>query len=328
MKKTQLVLAVFLTLSLALIFTGCSSKGNSGTNPGSGDTFAITYESGSYGTVTGDTSAKVGARVVVTVAPNEGCKFQSLDIKDEDGIAVSFVSTGTTTYRFTMPDCDVTVRGSFVRIPNNQSLLFEDFKILGSSGEYIATPLNGFGTDSDPNWGDDISLYYGYWCSGGGTAMNDNANTSVHGTSHSIASYVGEVPYEWGRTIRTLNPGVGAVGWGNKVTQQDIDTNSVEAPFDGTGYNGVSFWFKYVDAAALAVAPGAELYFAVMDVDGNAATLDFTPAAVLSWQQFQVDFPDGFDASKIKNYLFGFAEIGINGAPNFFISDMQLIQYD
>jgi len=290
--------------------------------------FSITYESHSGGTISGVERERVGERVRVTITTNDGWTFVEgsvivLNSWGEAFAAIKFNNV-TLTYWFEMPDDDVTVSARWTRNAAS-SLPFDDFKVLDLSGTIVRSPLNGFGTDIDPFWGDDYIRLFGYWSVGFGVGVNTNEQGRVHGDSHSIASYVGAQDYMWGRIIRTPNNGVDATGYGVTLTDQEIESQSTLAPFDGTGYDGVSFWFKFEDSVTMTA--GTECYFVIVDDEGIEVHFDFIPALSTAWQEFQVDFPDGFNTSAITGYMFGMSAIGAEFGTAFFISDMKLIKY-
>ena len=95
------------------------STSNSGSG-GSAVTYAVTVEKSEHGKVTSNrTNASNGSTVTLTVTPDSGYVLDVLTVTDSRGNEIKLTAQGGNKYTFTMPSRAVTVKASFVPLPDD-----------------------------------------------------------------------------------------------------------------------------------------------------------------------------------------------------------------
>ncbi|MEY8389559.1 S-layer homology domain-containing protein [Oscillospiraceae bacterium 38-13] len=99
-----------------------SSGGHGGGGGGGGwssSTYAVTVEKPEHGKVTSSrTNANSGSTVTLTVTPDSGYELDTLTVTDSRGNEIRLTGQGSGKYAFTMPGRAVTVKASFVLLPD------------------------------------------------------------------------------------------------------------------------------------------------------------------------------------------------------------------
>ena len=99
---------------------GGNSGGGSGGGGWSSSTYAITVEKSEHGKVTSNrTNASNGSTVTLTVTPDSGYVLDTLTVTDSRGNEIKLTAQGGGKYTFTMPSRAVTVKASFVPLPDD-----------------------------------------------------------------------------------------------------------------------------------------------------------------------------------------------------------------
>ncbi|WP_295759555.1 YDG domain-containing protein, partial [uncultured Oscillibacter sp.] len=99
---------------------GGNSGGGSGGGGWSSSTYAITVEKSEHGKVTSNrTNASNGSTVTLTVTPDSGYVLDALTVTDSRGNEIKLTAQGGNKYTFTMPSRAVTVKASFVPLPDD-----------------------------------------------------------------------------------------------------------------------------------------------------------------------------------------------------------------
>ena len=99
---------------------GGNSGGGSGGGGWSSSTYAITVEKSEHGKVTSNrTNASNGSTVTLTVTPDSGYVLDALTVTDSRGNEIKLTAQGGGKYTFTMPSRAVTVKASFVPLPDD-----------------------------------------------------------------------------------------------------------------------------------------------------------------------------------------------------------------
>ncbi|EOS63226.1 S-layer homology domain-containing protein, partial [Oscillibacter sp. 1-3] len=94
--------------------------GNSGGGGWSSSTYAVTVEKSEHGKVTSNrTNASNGSTVTLTVTPDSGYVLDTLTVTDSRGNEIKLTAQGGGKYTFTMPSRAVTVKASFVPLPDD-----------------------------------------------------------------------------------------------------------------------------------------------------------------------------------------------------------------
>ena len=117
----------FSSLSPVAIGYQAATKPNPQPNPGgnsggggSVSTYAVTVEKSAHGKVTSNrTNASNGSTVILTVTPDSGYVLDTLTITDSRGNEIKLTAQGGNKYTFTMPSRAVTVKASFVPLPDD-----------------------------------------------------------------------------------------------------------------------------------------------------------------------------------------------------------------
>ena len=95
-------------------------SGNHGGGGWSSSTYAITVEKSEHGKVTSNrTNASNGSAVTLTVTPDSGYVLDTLTVTDSRGNEIKLTAQGGNKYTFTMPSRAVTVKASFVPLPDD-----------------------------------------------------------------------------------------------------------------------------------------------------------------------------------------------------------------
>ena len=95
-------------------------SGNHGGGGWSSSTYAITVEKSEHGKVTSNrTNASSNSTVTLTVTPDSGYVLDTLTVTDSRGNEIKLTSQGGNKYTFTMPSRAVTVKASFVPLPDD-----------------------------------------------------------------------------------------------------------------------------------------------------------------------------------------------------------------
>lgn len=98
------------------------SGGNHGGGGGGGSvsTYAVTVEKSEHGKVTSNrTNASSNSTVTLTVTPDSGYVLDTLTVTDSRGNEIKLTAQGGGKYTFTMPSRAVTVKASFVLLPDD-----------------------------------------------------------------------------------------------------------------------------------------------------------------------------------------------------------------
>ncbi len=99
---------------------GGNSGGGSGGGGWSSSTYAVTVEKSEHGKVTSNrTNASNGSTVTLTVTPDSGYVLDALTVTDSRGNEIKLTAQGGGKYTFTMPSRAVTVKASFVPLPDD-----------------------------------------------------------------------------------------------------------------------------------------------------------------------------------------------------------------
>ena len=99
---------------------GGNSGGGSGGGGWSSSTYAVTVEKSEHGKVTSNrTNASNGSTVTLTVTPDSGYVLDTLTVTDSRGNEIKLTAQGGGKYTFTMPSRAVTVKASFVPLPDD-----------------------------------------------------------------------------------------------------------------------------------------------------------------------------------------------------------------
>ena len=99
---------------------GGNSGGGSGGGGWSSSTYAVTVEKSEHGKVTSNrTNASNGSTVTLTVTPDSGYVLDALTVTDSRGNEIKLTAQGGNKYTFTMPSRAVTVKASFVPLPDD-----------------------------------------------------------------------------------------------------------------------------------------------------------------------------------------------------------------
>lgn len=99
---------------------GGNSGGGSGGGGWSSSTYAITVEKSEHGKVTSNrTNASNGSTVTLTVTPDSGYVLDALTVTDSRGNEIKLTAQGGNKYTFMMPSRAVTVKASFVPLPDD-----------------------------------------------------------------------------------------------------------------------------------------------------------------------------------------------------------------
>ena len=99
---------------------GGNSGGGSGGGGWSSSTYAITVEKSEHGKVTSNrTNASNDSTVTLTVTPDSGYVLDALTVTDSRGNEIKLTAQGGNKYTFTMPSRAVTVKASFVPLPDD-----------------------------------------------------------------------------------------------------------------------------------------------------------------------------------------------------------------
>ncbi len=117
---------------------------NSGGGGWSSSTYAITVEKSEHGKVTSNrTNASNGSTVTLTVTPDSGYVLDTLTVTDSRGNTIKLTSQSGGKYTFTMPGRAVTVKATFVPLPDDTQKPCD-----GGAGcpSYGFTDLGGVGT--------------------------------------------------------------------------------------------------------------------------------------------------------------------------------------
>ena len=94
--------------------------GNHGGGGWSSNTYAVTVEKSEHGKVTSNrTNASNGSTVTLTVTPDSGYVLDALTVTDSRGNEIKLTAQGGNKYTFTMPSRAVTVKASFVPLPDD-----------------------------------------------------------------------------------------------------------------------------------------------------------------------------------------------------------------
>ena len=94
--------------------------GNHGGGGWSSSTYAVTVEKSEHGKVTSNrTNASNGSTVTLTVTPDSGYVLDVLTVTDSRGNEIKLTAQGGNKYTFTMPSRAVTVKASFVPLPDD-----------------------------------------------------------------------------------------------------------------------------------------------------------------------------------------------------------------
>ena len=97
-----------------------SGGNHGGGGGGSVSTYAITVEKSEHGKVTSNrTNASNGSTVTLTVTPDSGYVLDALTVTDSRGNEIKLTAQGGNKYTFTMPSRAVTVKASFVPLPDD-----------------------------------------------------------------------------------------------------------------------------------------------------------------------------------------------------------------
>ena len=93
--------------------------GGSGGGGGGVSTYAVTVEKSEHGKVTSNrTNASNGSTVTLTVTPDSGYVLDALTVTDSRGNEIKLTAQGNGKYTFTMPGRAVTVKVTFVSLPD------------------------------------------------------------------------------------------------------------------------------------------------------------------------------------------------------------------
>ncbi|USF26357.1 hypothetical protein N510_001285 [Firmicutes bacterium ASF500] len=99
---------------------GGNSGGGSGGGGWSSSTYAVTVEKSEHGKVTSNrTNASNGSTVTLTVTPDSGYVLDTLTVTDSRGNEIKLTAQSGGKYTFTMPSRAVTVKASFVPLPDD-----------------------------------------------------------------------------------------------------------------------------------------------------------------------------------------------------------------
>ena len=97
-----------------------SGGNHGGGGGGSVSTYAVTVEKSEHGKVTSNrTNASNGSTVTLTVTPDSGYVLDALTVTDSRGNEIKLTAQGGNKYTFTMPSRAVTVKASFVPLPDD-----------------------------------------------------------------------------------------------------------------------------------------------------------------------------------------------------------------
>ena len=100
--------------------SGGNHGGGGGGGGGSVSTYAVTVEKSEHGKVTSNrTNASSGSTVTLTVTPDSGYVLDALTVTDSRGNEIKLTAQGGGKYTFTMPSRAVTVKASFVPLPDD-----------------------------------------------------------------------------------------------------------------------------------------------------------------------------------------------------------------
>ncbi|WP_207709449.1 S-layer homology domain-containing protein, partial [Pseudoflavonifractor sp. 60] len=97
-----------------------SGGNHGGGGGGSVSTYAVTVEKSEHGKVTSNrTNASNGSTVTLTITPDSGYVLDALTVTDSRGNEIKLTAQGGNKYTFTMPSRAVTVKASFVPLPDD-----------------------------------------------------------------------------------------------------------------------------------------------------------------------------------------------------------------
>ena len=152
------------TYTVSAYSTGGSGTGGSGTQV---TRYAVSIADTTNGTVTSNrSSAAEGAKVTLTVAPNEGYELGTIVVTDANGDSVQLTNNNDSTYSFTMPDSRVTVSAIFTE--------------AGEEPTPDPTPSMPFTDVNDGDWFYDVVQYaYDNGLMTGTSATTFEPNTST-----------------------------------------------------------------------------------------------------------------------------------------------------
>ncbi len=105
--------------------SGGSGSGDSGSGGGgyfpSNPTYAVTVQKSEHGKVTASSvNSASGNTVTLTVTPDSGYVLDTLTVTDSQGNALALTDKGGGKYTYTMPSRAVTVKATFVPLPDAQ----------------------------------------------------------------------------------------------------------------------------------------------------------------------------------------------------------------
>lgn len=116
-----------------------------------------------HGTVASDVEkAKAGDTVTLTVTPAEGYELDSITVTDNKGASIELTKVDDTTYSFTMPAANVTVTGTFEKIPGPEKV---DVTGITVNPTEITIDISSADTNQitavvDPNTADDKTVVW------------------------------------------------------------------------------------------------------------------------------------------------------------------------
>lgn len=130
-------------------WTQNASGGGSGGGGGAASTYTVNVTRAQNGTDQPDkTNAAPGSKVTLTVAPDRGCKLESLTVTDKSGKEITLTGAADGTYSFTMPDGNVTVKAAFIK--EDSEPVPAEHPSYQECRHDAACPMNDF-SDIDPN---------------------------------------------------------------------------------------------------------------------------------------------------------------------------------